>query len=111
MMPIANIVVKIIPIAASFFVLTFCCIHEIVIAQTNPAIDEPIKKPSVEYPTKRKAKKTPGRTACASASPIKDMFLKTIKQPSTPHIMPTKIDADKALIAQGDDNASNNSAT
>ena len=97
--PIENIAVKMIPIAASPFVSTFCCIHDMIIAVISPAIVEPRKKPIVEYPKRTKAKKTPGSTACDRASPIRDIFRSTIKQPKMPHIKPTMELANKARIA------------
>ena len=67
---------------------------------------EPVKKPMVLYPTRTKATKIPGNIACERASPISDILRNTIKQPITPHIIPTIEDAHIALMAHSDDKVS-----
>ena len=42
----------------------------------------------------------PGRIACESASPINDIFLKTMKVPKIPHVMPMIPAVAKDLTAQ-----------
>lgn len=97
MTPMENIKVKIIPMAASFLILMDLCNHVINNAAIIPARTEPPKKAEVEYPKNTKATTIPGRMACDRASPINDMFLKTIKLPSNPHKPPTRTEATNAL--------------
>ena len=47
--------------------------------------------------------KTPGRMACDNASPINDIFRRTKKQPNTPHTIPTRDEAIRALSAHSSD--------
>lgn len=97
MTPIENIKVKIMPIAASFLILMDLCNQVINNAAIIPARTEPPKNAEVEYPKKTNATTIPGRMACDRASPINDMFLKTMKLPNNPHKPPTNTEAIKAL--------------
>jgi hypothetical protein len=87
--------------AASFFVRTFCWIHVITMAVSSPAATDPKKNPRVLYPRITKEMTTPGRMACERASPIMDIFLRTINAPNAPHVRPTIVEAIRALSAHG----------
>ena len=92
MTPTAKNAVKLIPIAASCFVL--------LLSEINP-INRLANIPVTKAPTnigmlKRNESATPGNTAWLIASPMSDNPLNTIRLPTVPHTMPTHMEMIKA---------------
>jgi len=83
-MPRARKLEKVIPIAVSLLIMELLLIKVIIVEAKSPKMMAPMKK----LIPKIKEMATPGRTACEIASPISDIPLRIIKQPTAPPTIP-----------------------